>query len=135
MNTNFVSLFFKKYQKFIVYSVIGLSGVFLDLLIFLLLFNLFSFDKNIATSISTSCGIINNFCWNIIFNFKTFDKIIIRFISFFGVGLVGLLLTFIIFYIFVDKIGLNTNIVKVASIVVVVLVQFNLNKLISFRKF
>lgn len=134
-NKELVLKLFKKYRNFILYSLIGFSGVFIDMITFLILFNLLNIDKNISTTISTSLGITNNFILNAVFNFKVKDKIFIRFITFYGVGMVGLVLTLVIFYIFVDVLKLNANIVKAGSIIIVVIVQYTLNKKLSFKKF
>jgi putative flippase GtrA len=123
-----------KYRNFLIYSIIGVSGATLDLVLFLILFNKFHIDKNVATAISTSLGIINNFTWNVLINFKVKDKLLKRFATFYSIGLVGLGLTIVIFYIFVDILKFNTNIVKIVSIIFVVLVQYTLNKKLSFKK-
>ena len=122
-----------KYRQFIVYSIIGASGAGLDIIVFLVLFNVFKIDKTVATIISTSVGIINNFVLNVLFNFKIKENLFKRFISFYSVGLVGLGLTVVLLYVFVDIFKFNTNLVKFISIFFVVLVQYNLNKKISFR--
>ena len=122
-----------KYRQFIVYSIIGASGAGLDIIVFLVLFNVFKIDKTVATIISTSLGIINNFVLNVLFNFKIKENLFKRFISFYSVGLVGLGLTVVLLYVFVDIFKFNTNLVKFISIFFVVLVQYNLNKKISFR--
>jgi putative flippase GtrA len=124
---------YAKYRQFIIYSIIGLSGATLDLALFLVLFNVVKMDKNIATGISTSLGIINNFTLNVLFNFKTKDNLLRRFISFYSIGLIGLGITLGIFYVFVDLLKFNTNLIKILSIIFVVLVQYNLNKKISFK--
>lgn len=122
-------------RKFFIYTVIGMSGVLLDLLIFFVLFNLIHLEKNLANAISTSAGITNNFIWNVFLNFKVKDKLFLRFITFYCVGLTGIVITSVMFWIGVDNWHINANVVKFASIFVVLVWQFNLNKLLSFRSF
>ena len=129
-----MTVFLKKYKSFIVYSIIGFSGVAIDFLSFLVLFNYFKLDKNVANIISTTLGITNNFFWNAFLNFKVTDKLLKRFLTFYGVGLIGLGITTIIFWIFVDILKLDANLVKACSIVIVVIAQYNLNKSLSFKK-
>lgn len=126
--------YIQKYKNFLMYAVIGASGATIDLVLFLILFNQFDFDKNLATVISTSAGIINNFTLNAVFNFKVKDHLLKRFMSFYMVGLSGLALTIFIFFIFIDLLKWNTNLVKVTSIVFVVAMQYTLNKNLSFKQ-
>lgn len=125
---------FKSHEQFVRYSLIGLTGVALDFVIFLVLFNLLDMNALVANIISTSCGITNNFILNRSLNFKKKDFTLLRFLSFFATGLVGILVSTIIIRIFHDFIGWDANWVKFGAIVVVVLVQYTINKHISFRE-
>jgi putative flippase GtrA len=122
-----------RYKQFIVYSLIGFSGVLIDLTLFYLLFSIFQIEKNTANILSTTTGITNNFLWNAFSNFKVTDKLAKRFLSFYTVGIIGILITMLIFYMFVDIFKFDTFLVKTASIFIVVFVQYNLNKTISFK--
>lgn len=124
----------QKRRQFIIYSIIGICGVSVDYGIFFVLHNFFNFDAQLANLVSTPIAITNNFVWNVIFNFKTKDRLVKRYLSFFAVGMVGLVITAVIIEVFVNRAGINANIVKAGSIVIVVLVQYNLNRLITFRK-
>ncbi len=123
----------KNRRTFIIYSVIGMSGVVLDYLLFLVLFNVAGINEIISTVISTSAGIINNFIWNAMVNFKVRDRLLRRFFLFYAVGGVGIALTAGILYIFSNRLGFDANLVKLLSIVIVVIVQYNLNKYVSFK--
>jgi putative flippase GtrA len=124
----------KSKKSFIVYCLIGLSGVTLDYLSFVLFVNWFSVNYQIANAISTSLGIINNFFLNTHFNFKTRDRLFARFISFYSIGLLGLLVSAGILYFGVSKLNFSPNYTKIFTLFVVVVLQYNLNRLVSFRK-
>jgi len=124
---------YENHRNFFWYSVIGISGVALDYITFLILFNAVGLDKNVANVISTSLGITNNFFWNAFLNFKKTDKLLVRFFTFYAVGIVGLLLTSLMFVLFVDLLKIDANLVKACSIVVVVIVQYGLNRKFSFN--
>jgi putative flippase GtrA len=126
---------FEKYKNFILYGLIGVTGVTIDYLIFNLLTTQLSMNIFLANIISVTAGIINNFILNTLFNFKKKDKILLRFLSFFTVGLLGLGLSSLILKIFVDILEFNVLFVKVLSIIIVVIVQYVLNKNISFSNF
>lgn len=57
-----------------------------------------------------------------------------RMIIFFSVGIFGLFLSSFILHICVDDFQLNELLSKVLSIVIVVIIQFLLNKYVSFRE-
>lgn len=121
-------------REFILYATIGLSGVLLDVLVFFVLFNIVGLDKVLATFISISLAITNNFLLNVFFNFKTKDQLLKRYLRFYLVGLSGIILTALIFFIFVDLVKLGANLVKIGSLLPVLLLQYSLNKHWSFRK-
>jgi putative flippase GtrA len=122
-----------KRRTFVLYSLIGISGASLDLLAFYLLVSYIGVSPQLANCISVSLGICNNFCWNAWLNFKVTDKLFRRFISFYLVGLVGLAISAICLYIGTNWLGFSPTPVKVASIVLVVLTQYNFNRILSFR--
>jgi len=132
--TEIISLLWNKYRNFILYSVIGVTGASLDYILFAIFLNVFNWNILVSNLTSVSAGIINNFILNTLFNFKTKDHIIRRFLSFYTIGLVGLGLSTIILKVFAENLGFNALIVKLASIVIVVIVQYILNRLISFRE-
>lgn len=114
------------------YGIIGMSGAVLDVIIFAILVNLTHINPVIATLLSTSCGIINNFILNTVFNFKKRDHMVWRFSSFYGVGATGIAASALILLVFSDIFAANPNIVKLLSIPPVVLGQYVLNKHVSF---
>jgi len=124
----------KPSHHFIIYAAIGMSGVTLDVVLFLILFNLFHINEQLATFISISAAITNNFLLNTHLNFKVKDKLWNRFARFYLVGLTGILLTDLLFVIFVDNLHINANYVKIGSLLPVLLLQYSLNKRWSFRE-
>ena len=61
---------------------------------------IFHLNEFIANPIAMSVGIINNFFINAFVNFKKTDRLLIRFFSFYSVGIVGILVgnTFLWFF-------------------------------------
>ena len=122
----------QRYRTFVVYQLIGVSGVLLDLLLFLVLYNAAGMDAQLATVISTSAGIINNFLLNSFVNFRKRDGMLRRFARFYSVGLLGIGLVALLLLVFHDWLGVDANWVKIASMPVVAVFQFFLNKKWSF---
>lgn len=121
-------------RQFVFYTAIGLSGVLLDYVLFLVLTRYLGVHHQLANAISTSAGIINNFTLNAWFNFRVRDRLFRRFLGFYAVGLSGMGATALLLFLFVDLLRFSPSIVKLASLVVVLLLQYNLNRWITFRR-
>lgn len=114
------------------YAVIGASGVLLDYLLFLLLFNAIGLHEQVANTISTTAGITNNFVLNALFNFRKRDRILVRFLRFYVIGVAGIGLTFVLLQVFSGRLGIDPNLVKAGSLPVVLIFQYTINKKWSF---
>lgn len=125
---------FAKYRQLIVYCMIGCTGASLDFVVYALLTNVAELHYQVANFLSVSFGIINNFFLNRQFNFKTKDKVLARLCSFYAVGMFGWVLSAVCLWLFIEKIGLNTIVAKLGTIFFVTVVQFCLNKFITFKK-
>lgn len=125
--------YLEKYHSFFLYCLIGLSGATLDFLAFLFLSYVVGINETIAGPSTNIVGIVNNFVWNTLFNFKTRDKYWLRFFLFLLIGGVGIIITAGIMYVFHDILGIDGRIVKAASIVFIAIVQYFLNKNITYK--
>lgn len=115
------------------YVLIGVLGLIVDFGVYTILTH-FKMNVEIANIISSTCGIINNFFWNSYANFKVHDRLILRFISYFLVGQITTIFTTISLFIFATKMGFPHLIVKIIATFVATLIQFIINKIITFRK-
>lgn len=115
------------------YVLIGVLGIVVDFGIYTILTHL-KMNVEIANIISSTCGIINNFLWNYYTNFKVHDRMILRFISYFIVGQITTVFTTVSLFIFVTKLGYPHLIVKAIATFVATLIQFVINKVVTFRK-
>jgi putative flippase GtrA len=128
-----VSLY-KRFRYLILYGIIGTFCAGIDFFIFYTLTTIFEVFYLVSNIISVSVGITISFILNRKYNFKVKDKRIKRFIIFILVGSGGLLLSSALLYFFVDILTLEKVVSKILSIVFIVLIQFLLNKLITFKK-
>jgi dolichol-phosphate mannosyltransferase len=119
-------------RQLIRYAMVGGSGVALDLIVFFVLYNRLGLHEQIANAISTSLGITNNFVLNALFTFDRRDRPLVRFLRFYAVGLTGIALTYVLFRVFSDWLGVDPNLVKAGSLPLVLALQFVLNKKWSF---
>lgn len=121
----------KKYNNFIFYSLIGTVGTTLDSL------TLFSLNEKgvyylIAGTIGFSIGVSINFVLNSYFNFKVKDNLVRRFLNYYSIGVIGLIITSFILYTFVDFFSFSLFLAKLVAIISVLFIQYNLNKKITF---
>ena len=128
-----ITALYSRYRNLILYGIIGGCTATLDFLIFTALTRWTPIHYIIVNIISCSTGILCSFLLNRKYNFKVTDHTFRRMVIFFAVGVTGLFLSSVLLKLFIDRFLLNELVSKLASIVIVVLIQFLLNKYISFR--
>ena len=119
--------------QLIKYGIIGCLCVGFDFSIYWLLVEIGAVYYLLANIISIHCGIFTSFFLNRHFTFKVKNKTLIRFFSFYIVGVTGLAISSGLLFVLVEKIELNELVSKAFTVVVVAVIQFLLNKYISFR--
>jgi putative flippase GtrA len=130
----FVRELIRDNSHFIKYSLIGGVGVAIDMVLFVLLTGWLLWPYLLANAVSVSAGITNNFFFNAYFNFKTTDRLWRRYASFFSVGLVGLLLSSCFLFLLIHIASLDQVAAKALTIGLVAVIQYVLNKNITFRR-
>lgn len=123
-----------KHRNLLLYCMIGCVGASLDFLFFSALTIWGGLHHQIANIISISIGIITNFFLNYFFNFKSRGKLLLRLFSFYLVGLSGMGLSAALLWLFIDRLGISIVVSKIATIFFVTIMQYTLNKAISFRR-
>lgn len=123
-----------RYRELFVYCLIGCTGAMLDFVIYALLMNVASLHYQPANFLSVSFGIVNNFFLNRHFNFKVKDRLVVRLVSFYAVGMFGWATSAVLLWLFVERLGLKEILAKLVTIIFVIILQFTLNKSITFRK-
>ena len=130
----FLTALYSRYRNLILYGIIGACTASLDFLIFTALTRWTALHYIIANVISCSTGIMCSFLLNRKYNFKVTDHTFRRMAIFFAVGIFGMFLSSVLLHVFIDTLNLNELLSKLASIIIVVIIQFILNKYISFRE-
>jgi vancomycin permeability regulator SanA len=123
---------FAQYRSFFLYALIGVSGATIDYVGFLTFHFIFGLDLLVSNAVSVSLGITNNFLLNAFLNFRRKDGLLRRFVLFYSVGVLGLGISSFLLKVGVDWMEWNVSVVKFFSIFFVVLVQYNLNKVLAF---
>lgn len=122
-----------RFRNLILYGIIGGFCTALDFGVYTALCYWDIMPYLWANVISIHIGIFTSFILNRSLNFRVKDKTAVRFLSFYVVGLVGLGISELMLFCMVTVGGWNELICKLLSIVVVALVQFLLNKYITFK--
>ena len=126
--------FYGKFRNLILYGIIGSCTATLDFLIFTGLTQCASIRYMVANVISCGTGILCSFLLNRKYNFRVTDHTLRRMIIFFSVGIFGMFLSSVLLRFCIEELKWNELFSKVASIIIVVIIQFLLNKYISFRE-
>jgi putative flippase GtrA len=124
----------KPYKQFISYGIIGSFCVSLDFLVYALLTHIINVPYMFANIISTHCGILVSFLLNRHVTFSVKNKVLVRFFSFYVIGITGLLLSSGLLFFLIEKMETDELVSKGITIVIVAIIQFVLNKHISFKK-
>lgn len=131
---NTILSLYNRFRNLILYGLIGGFCSALDFCVYTLLCHFDIMPYLWANVISIHVGIFTSFVLNRSLNFKVKDKTPQRFLSFYAVGLTGLGISTLMLYLMVDLAHFNELLCKLFTIVVVALVQFLLNKYITFKR-
>lgn len=120
--------------KLIRFSIVGVGNTLVNWSIFLIL-NAFGVYYIIANIIAYIIATINSYIWNSLWVFKYGQGLNINTsVKFFILNLVGLTVNTTIMYILVDILNFNKFIALVLASVVVVIMNYTINKLWVFKE-
>ncbi|MBQ7191819.1 MAG: GtrA family protein [Paludibacteraceae bacterium] len=133
MITDSIKALYYRFRHLILYGIIGGLCSGLDFVVYSLLCHYEVIPYLWANVISIHIGIFTSFALNRSVNFKVKDKTSRRFLTFYIVGLTGLGISTLLLWIMVDTAHWNEILCKLITIIAVALVQFILNKYITFK--
>jgi dolichol-phosphate mannosyltransferase len=122
-----------RHQHLIKYLLIGGTASAIDVILFMLIYNLGHTSELVAHSISVPVSVIFSFVVNARHNFKTVDHVALRLLSFVAVCTIGYLSGFGVIELCRQQ-GLDANLGKIISLPVVFAIQYVLNSRITFHK-
>lgn len=131
---SFIKTIFVRFHDLILYGIIGCLSSGLDFCVYTFLVRIIGMNYLLANCISVVVGITTSFTLNRKYNFKVTDRTFRRFAIFFTVGICGMLLSNLILYVCIDELMMDSIVSKLLSIVFVVLIQFLINKFVTFKK-
>ena len=120
--------------KFLKFGVVGVSGMIIDFSLTYFFKEIVKIQKYVANAIGFTAAATTNYILNRIWTFEDSDPAVtIQFIKFFLVSLAGLGINTLIIFLLVSKYNKNFYLSKLFAIGVVVLWNFIINFLITFR--
>jgi putative flippase GtrA len=120
-------------RNLVLYAVFGAAGAAVDLGVFAVAYRGWHVDKNLAAVASSFCATTLTFLLNARINFRQWNRLLIRYALYLAVAVIGISVTLLTFYAFVDVLHYPVMLVKVGSLGLVFIVQFTLNRLVTFR--
>jgi len=127
------NLTYPLFLKFLKFSIVGFSGIFIDFGFTYLLKQKLNVHKYVANSTGFVLATISNYYFNRIWTFKnTQTTALVQFEKFFIIALVGLIISNLLIYIFNDKLKYNFWICKLSTIVLVSFWNFFANYIYTF---
>lgn len=120
--------------KLIRFSIVGVGNTLVNWSIFIIL-NVFGVYYIISNIIAYTIATVNSYIWNSLWVFKYGQGLNINTsVKFFILNLVGLTVNTTIMYILVDILNFNKFIALVLASVVVVIMNYTINKLWVFKE-
>jgi len=129
--------FHKKLLKFefIRYVLVGGLATIIDWMVFYILVILLGLYYQFSLVISFSLGATTNYAFNKIFTFKCKSrKIISQFSLFSVIAVISLLLSMFLMFFLVDIILLEKMLSRILTTVIMLIINYSMNKYITFNK-
>lgn len=123
-----------KFEKIIVYAVIGGVAMVIDVSLFWILTATTDLPSVAANAISVGIAMVYSFLTNAFFNFRTKTGLTKRFFMFTAVTIVGYVASSLMLFVLSDRMGWDKVLVKNLSLPVVFVVQFVLNSRFTFKE-
>lgn len=123
----------KGFLQFFRYLICGGTSTLCDMAMLFILTQFLSINHLVATPLAYVTGTITNYTLNTILVFKSSGNIKKEFPVFAIIGIMGLLWTEIIIWLFVDVLGIYVMIAKVIAVVLVLNWNFFMRKKLVFN--
>jgi len=127
-----VRLLLDRYGQFLLYAAIGGGAVAIDVGVFAVLATVGGMHVLLANAVSTAIAVVYSFVANSFGTFKVTDRMLLRFVSFAAVSGVGFVASSIMIGASVGLFSMDPVLAKAITLPVVLVVQFTLNKTVTF---
>jgi len=134
---NIPKIRFYNSKDFIKFGIVGLSGVFVNLIVLFFMHDFFKFHEKISMITAIEISILSNFFLN---NFWTFKKRVLKsssffrkFLSFHMVAALAGALNYVVAYFLLKKLGMNIYLAQMVGIATATLVNYVLNSNFTWK--
>lgn len=128
----------KKYKSELLYLVFGVLTTVVNYGVYLPLYNWMGVSAALSNSIAWACAVLFAFFTNKTAVFRSYDwsrKVLVsEFLKFVGCRLASGILETGVIFLTVDCLGLNGNVIKLATSIMVIIVNYFGSKCFAFRK-
>ena len=121
------------HMQFLRYFFVGGSAAVVDLLIFTILVRYVDLHYILAAFIAYMCGLIWNHVLCVVWIFESKHQRMRELLTVFGIALGGLLWTWLILYIAITLLGIDSVISKMISQILVLFWNFSMRKFYVFQ--
>lgn len=90
-------------------------------------------NYQVANAAGYAVGTLVSFALNRHFTFQSYDRTLLRLTLFFATALIGYLVSTLLLWIMVSRLDMNVFLAKLATLAVVLVLQFSLNRAVTFR--
>ncbi|QYR52731.1 GtrA family protein [Lysobacter soyae] len=119
-------------RQFVLYAICGGSGVLTDLAIFGALVSNGA-NYQLANFAGYAAGTLISFLLNRKFTFDAKDRPFERLALFLGTALLGYIVSSALLWVLISKLNFSPFVAKIATLGVVLVLQFSINKAVTFR--
>ena len=119
-------------MQFLLYCICGGLGVSTDYAIYYLAFTGGMWYQG-ANGLGYLAGTLMSFTLNRVFTFGMRDRVLQRLLMFLSIAAVGFAASALLLWVLVQTLGVDPRIAKLLTLPMVVLLQFSLNRRITFR--
>jgi gtrA family integral membrane protein len=130
---NLIQKLFYKYERFIKFAIVGFGNLFVSLITYYILIY-FSINYQIANIGGFITGSLNGYIWNKIWVFKNSKRNMASVLKFYLTYLSTWLLSALLLYIWVEKLGISDKIAPVINVFITTPINYLLNKYWVFKK-
>lgn len=133
-----LKIFYQKYEESLLYLVFGGLTTLVDFLIYVLMTDGFHVNYLMSNVLAFIGAVVFAFVTNKIYVFKSHSfepsRLLYEMTTFIGARLLSLVVNMVILYVFVEWVGIDDLIVKIAASVLVVIMNYAISKWLVFKK-
>lgn len=120
-------------KQFLRFATVGMINTIITISIIFILSNIFNIYYIISNVVGYVAGLINSFIMNKFWTFQSKGNFLKESYWFFVVFLISYILQLMVLYYFHEIVKFNENLSQILSNIFYTLVNFTLNKLLTFR--